>query len=200
MKKKTVIGKEPKKIIILFSCLFLVLIVVAVFTQIMSLDQKGNKHSITKSKPETTKATEAAQKEQDKSTSSSAKEGTAAASEKKLFFYDTDDIYDKIYNSDTAKTYPSLVYKPKPSDNIDKITKEDSKGQNKKSQDSKSNRPKNIIIDESSENIKDDTIQNEYKGEKSQGPINFFNVKPEKGADVNGDVPAGGKQNVGKWN
>ncbi|BCJ98410.1 hypothetical protein [Anaerocolumna chitinilytica] len=58
---------------------------------------------------------------------------------------------------------------------------------------------KSVTIDESSETIKDESKQNEYKGGENQGPIEFFDVKPEKGADVKGDVPASG-EHVGKWN
>lgn len=56
------------------------------------------------------------------------------------------------------------------------------------------------VIDESPTTIKDESIHNEYEGEENQKPIEFFDVEPEKGPDVNGDVPAGGKQNVGTWN
>lgn len=55
------------------------------------------------------------------------------------------------------------------------------------------------IVDESPNTMRDETIHNEYEVEKSQTPIDFFDVKPS-GTDVNGDVPAGGKQDVGTWN
>lgn len=55
------------------------------------------------------------------------------------------------------------------------------------------------VIDESPNTIKDESKQNEYEGEENQKPIEFFDVKPS-GKQPNGDVPAGGKQDVGTWN
>jgi hypothetical protein len=55
------------------------------------------------------------------------------------------------------------------------------------------------VIDESPSTMVDKTGKNEYKGDENQQSIEFFDVEPS-GADVNGDVPAGGKQNVGTWN
>lgn len=54
-------------------------------------------------------------------------------------------------------------------------------------------------IDESTTTMKDETIKNEYQLENIQQPIDFFEVEAENKAP-NGDVPAGGKQDVGTWN
>lgn len=59
-----------------------------------------------------------------------------------------------------------------------------------------------IVIDESSETMKDETIEYEYKGEKSSSKeIDIFGAEPkEEGKSVDGDISAGGEQNVGTWN
>lgn len=46
---------------------------------------------------------------------------------------------------------------------------------------------------------KDKAKPNKNSNKDSSGSFKFFNVKPEKGPDVDGDVPAGGKQDVGTW-
>jgi len=54
------------------------------------------------------------------------------------------------------------------------------------------------VIDESPNTMKDETIKNEYDGEKKQDKIEFFDVEPS-GEDVNGDSKASGVH-IGNWN
>ena len=75
-----------------------------------------------------------------------------------------------------------------------------------RSEDSVTNKGKTVIIDESEETMKDETKRNKEKeydaNQEPQGKIDWSKITPvpeEKGSEVNGDVPAGGKQGVGYW-
>ncbi|BCJ93553.1 hypothetical protein acsn021_11220 [Anaerocolumna cellulosilytica] len=84
------------------------------------------------------------------------------------------------------------------SETVGKDSKSDST-QEGKNNESSITTPKGKVIDESPNTIKDETIKNEYEGEKKQDMIEFFDVEPS-GEQPNGDIPAGGKQGVGTWN
>ena len=62
---------------------------------------------------------------------------------------------------------------------------------------------KAVVIDESDETMKDETAsyEKEYDvNQEPQGKVEWFTPKKEKkGTEVNGDIPAGGKQGVGVW-
>ena len=69
--------------------------------------------------------------------------------------------------------------------------------------DSSTQDKKAVIIDESDETMKDETANYEKEYDVNQEPqqreIEFFTPKGPEGKDVNGDIPAGGKQGVGVW-
>lgn len=211
MKKITEINNKYKKIVIILSCMLLVFIAVIGLSQIISNDKKGSGQAASISDSDINQDTEPVQDELNNvnpSTSSDSEDEYEEETE--LFFYDYKDIKDDyIYNPDTITTDPSLVYNPKQSsEETDDAAPEETKGTSDTSQSgisipsasgSAANSQKKVVIDESSETIKDETKQNEYKGEESQESIEFFEVAPS-GKDVNGDVPAGGKQDVGNWN
>lgn len=96
-------------------------------------------------------------------------------------------------------------------------TYEKDEGKDKSKQDSRSSRDgesslkgpaaekKPVVIDESDETMKDETKgskEKEYDADQEpQGKLDWeITPKPEKkGTEINGDVPAGGKQGVGVW-
>lgn len=143
-----------------------------------------------------------------------------AGDEKELKLLDYDDVKDYTYKSEDKQDYKdnSLIYKPNQSTENDLTSEgdinaiEDSEksidSQAEASDDKKNNDtqirtssnkdPKKVVIDESSDTMKDETKQNEYKGEESPKDIEFFEVKPS-GKSPNGDVNASG-EHIGNWN
>ncbi len=141
----------------------------------------------------------------------------AAGDEKELNLLDYDDVKDYSYKAEDKQDDNLLIYKPSHSTENDLTSEDNEKTDSEKSEDSqpktsddkKANDSQNktssdtnskkIVIDESSDTMKDETKQNEYKGEDSPEEIEFFDVSPEKGSDIKGDVPASGVH-LGNWN
>jgi hypothetical protein len=208
LKKKTEIKSSKwKKIII--STLTLPVLLLLFFLIMSIVPQKSNESEVVKNHLEV-------------SLNENEDIGTSGE-EKELTLLDYDDVKDYSYKDDKDKQEDnSLTYKPSHVSGDNDTTSEDSKqltedaekekdsialaSEDKKSNESQnkpsSNKSKDsskIVIDESSDTMKDETKQNEYKGEGSPKDIEFFDTNPERGLDVKGDVPASG-EHVGNWN
>ncbi|WOO35778.1 hypothetical protein R2R35_18530 [Anaerocolumna sp. AGMB13020] len=206
MKKKTEIKSNKWKIMIISTLPVLLLLF---FLIISILPQKSTKSD--------------AATENHLDISLDENEDISTDEEKELTLLDYADVKDYTYkDEDKQEDDNSLTYKPSRIKEENDMTNEDSKqvtedaekeidsiaaeGKDEKSNESQiepsssnSKDSNKIVIDESSDTMKDETKQNEYKGEDSPEEIEFFDVSPEKGSDIKGDVPASGVH-LGNWN
>ncbi len=203
MKWKTEISSKTKKLIIASSAMLLILFVVIGLSIVAPRGGIVDKSSVTMAETEKNKDLESNELQPDKSSELGSE---ANVEEKELFLYDYKEVKDFTYHPDTAVSDPSLSYKPSNSmvdtsnqetEDNDKVSKHNKTEATAPDTSQSSN--ENIVIDESSTTIKDETKKNEYKGEVNQGKVEFFDVETS-GKMPDGDVPAGGKQNVGNWN
>lgn len=206
MKIKTEIKSNKWKIIIISTITLLVLILLLFLLVYSSTPQKNEKVNVV-----TTDLNISFDEIKDG-------EPVVADEEKELTLLDYEDLKNLIYKEN--KKDDALTYRPSHISEVNDVASDESKNvtedaeekesitksskdkienetQNKPTS-SKSKDSNKIIIDESSDTMKDETKHNEYKGEESPQNIEFFDTSPEKGADVKGDVPASG-EHVGNW-
>lgn len=198
-KSRKKFGKGTR-VAIFFCSLLILLGAVTGLTHVISVNHDGNDQSKavsdSPSENSSTKGAIDSEVTDSKTNNEAAKtdKGSDTDPGKELLLVDYDDIVrlNEYLDRDNKKATEKKQ-------TIENNNSDSKKKQSSSSNGSSSSSKKTVTIDESSETMKDETKQNEYQGEKSQEPIDFSEVKPS-GKMPNGDVPAGGKQNVGKWN